>query len=106
MVTAFAERKNYVVKTLAKINGIKINNPHGAFYAFPDVSSFFGKKDGDNILANAEDVAMYLLHKGQVTVVDGAAFGSPNNIRISFATSMDNLVEAMKRVQYALDLLR
>ena len=65
--------------TLAKINGIKINNPHGAFYAFPDVSSFFGKKDGDNILANAEDVAMYLLHKGQVTVVDGAAFGSPNN---------------------------
>lgn len=106
MVKAFKERKEYVIKALAGIAGIKINNPHGAFYAFPDVSSFFGKKDGDNVMTNAEDVAMYLLHKGHVTVVDGAAFGSPNNIRISFATSMDNLIEACKRIQYALNLLQ
>jgi aspartate aminotransferase len=105
MVKAFKERKDYVIKALAGINGIQINNPDGAFYAFPDVSSFFGKKDGDHVITNAEDVAMYLLHKGHVTVVDGAAFGSPNNIRISFATSMDNLIEACKRIQYALNLL-
>jgi aspartate aminotransferase len=106
MVKAFAERKEYVIKNLARIQGIKINNPAGAFYAFPDVSSFFGKTDGETVMNTAEDVAMYLLHKGHVTVVDGAAFGSPNNIRISFATSMDNLIEAIKRIQYALDKLK
>ena len=106
MVEAFQERKDYVIKNLARIQGIKINNPDGAFYAFPDVSSFYGKKDGENTLNNSEDIAMYLLHKGHVTVVDGSAFGSPNNVRISFATSMDNLIEAIKRIQYALDLLK
>ncbi len=106
MVDAFKERKEYVIKNLARIEGIKINNPAGAFYAFPDVSSFFGKTDGETVMNTAEDVAMYLLHKGHVTVVDGAAFGSPNNIRISFATSMDNLIEATKRIKYALDLLK
>lgn len=106
MVKAFKERKEYVIKNLARIEGIKINNPDGAFYAFPDVSSFFGKTDGDTVMKNAEDIAMYLLHKGHVTVVDGAAFGSPNNIRISFATSMDNLIEATKRMKFALDLLK
>ena len=106
MVDAFKERKEYVIKNLARIEGIKINNPAGAFYAFPDVSSFFGKTDGETLMNTAEDVAMYLLHKGHVTVVDGAAFGSPNNIRISFATSMDNLIEAIKRIKYALDLLK
>lgn len=106
MVEAFKERKEYVIKNLARISGIKINNPDGAFYAFPDVSSFFGKKDGDQEMKTAEDIAMYLLHKGLVTVVDGAAFGSPHNIRISFATSMDNLIEAIKRIKFALDLLQ
>lgn len=106
MVAAFRERKEYVIKALANIKGVKINNPEGAFYAFPDVSAFFGKKDGEQILNTAEDVAMYLLHKGNVTVVDGVAFGSPNNVRISFATSMDNLIEATKRIKYALDLLQ
>ena len=106
MVEAFKARKEYVIKNLSRIEGIKINNPDGAFYAFPDVSSFFGKKDGTTTINTAEDVAMYLLHKGLVTVVDGAAFGSPDNIRISFATSMDNLIEAIKRIKYALDLLK
>jgi aspartate aminotransferase len=106
MVKAFTERKDYVIKNLARINGIKINNPAGAFYAFPDISSFFGKTDGETVMNTAEDVAMYLLHKGHVTVVDGAAFGSPHNIRISFATSMDNLIEAIKRIQYTLDKLK
>lgn len=105
MVQAFQERKNYVIKSLAKIKGIQINNPDGAFYAFPDVSAFFGKRNGEQVIHNAEDMAMYLLNTAHVTVVDGAAFGSPNNIRISFATSMDNLIEAIKRIQYALDKL-
>lgn len=106
MVEAFKERKEYVIKNLARIQGVKINTPDGAFYAFPDVSAFFGKKDGDQVLSTAEDIAMYLLHKGLVTVVDGSAFGSPNNIRISFATSMDNLIESIKRIKFALDLLQ
>ncbi|MGC4058300.1 MAG: pyridoxal phosphate-dependent aminotransferase [Chitinophagaceae bacterium] len=106
MVKAFRERKDYVIRSLAKIPGIKINNPSGAFYAFPDISSFLGKKDGNDVMNTSEDIAMFLLHKGLVTVVDGAAFGSPNNIRISFATSMDNLIEAIKRIEYALGLLQ
>lgn len=106
MVKAFKERKEYVIRALAKIPGVKINDPKGAFYAFPDISSFFGKSDGEQTLQTAEDVTMYLLHKGHVTVVDGAAFGSPNNIRISFATSLDNLIEACKRIQFALEQLR
>lgn len=106
MVKAFKERKDYVIRALSKIPGIRINNPDGAFYAFPDISSFLGKKDGEELIQTAEDLSMYLLHKGHVTVVDGAAFGSPNNIRISFATSMDNLIEAIKRIEYALGLLR
>lgn len=105
MVKAFAERKEYVIKNLARIQGIKINKPDGAFYAFPDVSAFFGKRNGEQVIHNAEDMAMYLLNTAHVTVVDGAAFGSPNNIRISFATSMYNLIEAIKRIQYALDKL-
>lgn len=106
MVEAFKERKEYVIKNLARIPGIKINNPQGAFYAFPDISSFFGKKNGDTLIRNSDDMTMYLLHTGHVTVVDGAAFGSPNNVRISFATSMDNLIEAIKRMRYALELLQ
>lgn len=106
MVKAFKERKDYVIRALAKIPGIRINNPDGAFYAFPDISAFLGKKDGDEVISSAEDLSMFLLHKGLVTVVDGAAFGSPNNIRISFATSMDNLTEAIKRMDYAFGLLK
>lgn len=106
MVKAFKERKDYVIRSLAKIPGIRINNPDGAFYAFPDISAFLGKKDGEELITSAEDLSMFLLHKGLVTVVDGAAFGSPNNIRISFATSMDNLIEAIKRMEYALGLLK
>ncbi|GAA4456131.1 pyridoxal phosphate-dependent aminotransferase [Rurimicrobium arvi] len=106
MVKAFRERKDYVIRSLAKIPGIRINNPSGAFYAFPDISAFLGKKDGEDVMNTSEDIAMFLLHKGLVTVVDGAAFGSPNNIRISFATSMDNLIEAIKRIEYALGLLQ
>lgn len=106
MVKAFKERRDYVIRTLAKINGIRINNPDGAFYAFPDISSFFGKSDGETTINTDEDLAMYLLHKGHVTVVNGAAFGDPSCIRLSFATSMDNLIEATKRIKYALDLLQ
>ncbi len=106
MVEAFRERKEFVIKALSEIDGIKINNPKGAFYAFPDIANFIGKKDGDTIINNDEDLAMYLLHKANVTVVNGAAFGNDHCLRISFASSMDKLVEAMKRIKTALDHLQ
>lgn len=106
MVKSFRERKNFVIKNLSQIEGIRINNPDGAFYAFPDISSFFGKSDGETTIHTDEDLAMYLLNKGQVSVVNGAAFGDDKCIRISFATSMDNLIEAIKRIRFALDLLK
>jgi aspartate aminotransferase len=76
--------------------------PHGAFYAFPDISSFFGKRHGDTVIKNDEDLSMYLLHVGHVSTVNGDAFGAPDCIRISFATSMDKLEGAMKRMAEAL----
>jgi aspartate aminotransferase len=106
MVEAFAERRAYVVKALSEIDGIKVNQPEGAFYAFPDISSFIGKSDGEVTIQSDEDLAMYILHKGHVTVVNGAAFGSPQNIRISFATSMDQLIEACKRLKQVLGQLK
>ncbi len=105
MTAAFRERRDYVIDALSKIPGLKVNMPDGAFYAFPDVSSFFGKTDGETVINNDEDVAMYLLHKAHVSTVNGAAFGNGNCIRISFATSMDNLKEAIKRMQEALGKL-
>lgn len=105
MTAAFKQRRDYIIPALAKIPGIKINMPPGAFYAFPDVSSFFGKTDGQYHIANDEDLSMYLLHKAHVTTVNGSAFGSPECIRISFATSMDMLEEAVRRITDALSAL-
>lgn len=106
MVKSFEERKKYVISNLSRIQGLKVNKPSGAFYAFPDISSFFGKSDGNQIINTSEDMAMYLLNSAYLAVVDGAAFGSANNIRLSFATSMDNLIEAIKRIKFALDKLQ
>ena len=102
MVEAFKERRDFIIKALADIPGIKINNPPGAFYAFPDISSFFGKTDGTTTIKNDEDLSMYLLHTAHVSTVNGDAFGNNSCIRISFATSMDNLKEATKRMRDAL----
>lgn len=106
MTAAFHERRDFVIKALQQMNGVKVNMPDGAFYAFPDISYFFGKSDGDATISNDEDLSMYLLHKGNVTTVSGSAFGDGDCLRLSFATSMDNLKEAMKRIAEALGKLQ
>ncbi len=102
MVEAFRQRRDYVIGALKKMPGIKINMPEGAFYAFPDISSFYGKKYGDSVIANADDMSMFLLNEAHVATVCGTAFGDNHCIRISFATSMTNLMEAMERIAAAL----
>ncbi len=105
MVEAFKQRRDYVIGALKKMPGVKSNSPEGAFYAFPDISSFFGKSYGDHVIANDSDMSMYLLNVAHVSTVCGSAFGNANCIRISFATSMANLMEAMERVAAALGKL-
>jgi len=105
MVEAFKQRCDYVIGALKKIPGIKTHNPMGAFYAFPDISSFFGKRYGSYTINNDDDMSMYLLNEAHVSTVCGSAFGAPNCIRLSFATSMTNLMEAMARLEKALGQL-
>lgn len=106
MTAAFRERRDFVIDALRSMDGIKINTPEGAFYAFPDVSFFFGTTYGnDRTINNDEDLAMYLLHEAHVSTVNGEAFGDKNCIRISYATSMENLKEAMLRLKTALGKL-
>jgi len=105
MTEAFKQRRDYVIGALKKMPGVKSNQPEGAFYAFPDISSFFGKHYGDSVISNAEDMSMYLLHEAHVASVCGSAFGDNNCIRLSFATSMTNLMEAMNRIAEALKRL-
>lgn len=106
MKEAFQERRDYVIKTLQSMPGVKATVPDGAFYAFPDISSFFGKSDGETTISNDEDLSMYLLHKGNITTVSGSAFGDSNCIRISFATSLDMLKEALERMRKTLAQLK
>lgn len=105
MRDAFKERKDFVIGALRNIEGISINDPEGAFYAFPNVSKFFGRSNGDIVINNDEDFCMYLLHTAHISTVKGSAFGNENCIRISFATSMDKLKEAMQRMKDALSKL-
>ncbi|MBL7718907.1 MAG: pyridoxal phosphate-dependent aminotransferase [Flavipsychrobacter sp.] len=105
MVKAFRERRDYVTDALNSMPGVKMNVPDGAFYAFPNISSFIGKSDGETVINNDEDFSMYLLHKAHVTTVNGGAFGNPNCIRISTATSIDKLKKAMERIKAALEKL-
>ncbi|MCC7030130.1 MAG: pyridoxal phosphate-dependent aminotransferase [Chitinophagaceae bacterium] len=98
MCAAFRERRDFLVAALREIPGLKVNNPPGAFYVFPDVRFYLGKKD----IANAEDLCMYLLHHAKVSCVTGDAFGDPHCIRISYATALDKLQEAVKRIKAAL----
>ncbi len=106
MVKAFKERKEYIIPALRAINGVRISEPEGAFYAFPDISSFFGKSNGAATINNADDMAMYLLNTAHVIGVSGAAFGDENCIRFSFAASMDTLKEGARRLKEALDALQ
>jgi aspartate aminotransferase len=98
MREAFLKRRDMVIAGLSAIPGFKVNNPVGAFYSFPDISSFFGKSDGDLTINNSDDFCEYLLNKAYVAVVTGAAFGAPDCFRLSYAASDDTLKEAIQRI--------
>jgi aspartate aminotransferase len=106
MKSAFLERRNFMIDQLNSIPGMKINQPQGAFYVFPDVSEFFGKSVGDKLINNADDLCLYLLEEAKVALVTGNAFGSPSCIRISYAASMKELSEAMLRISKAINQLK
>lgn len=106
MKEAFARRRQLVYDLLAEIPGVKTNLPEGAFYFFPEISSFFGKKDENgNIIKNSSDLALYLLNVGHVATVGGDSFGNDKYIRLSYAASDESLVEALKRIKEALGKL-
>lgn len=105
MVKAFRERRDYFIPALQAIPGVEISQPEGAFYAFPDISSFFGKSHNGFTINNADDMAMYLLNTAHTIGVSGTAFGDPNCIRFSFATSMDVLEEGVERLKGAWNAL-
>ncbi|MDY5999843.1 MAG: pyridoxal phosphate-dependent aminotransferase [Candidatus Limisoma sp.] len=106
MRVAFERRRNLICSLLAKIPGLKINHPEGAFYIFPEVSAYFGKKYGDKTINDANDLAMYLLETGHVATVGGDAFCAPGYIRLSYATSDDNIRKAVARIADALKMLK
>ena len=107
MRQAFERRRDLIVKLAKDIPGLEVNVPEGAFYLFPKCSSFYGKQTPDGqTIANSTDLAMYLLEKGHVATVGGDAFGDPECFRMSYATSDDNIVEAMRRIKVALASLR
>lgn len=106
MVEAFHRRRDLLVKGLSEIPGIKCNLPDGAFYVFPDVTAFYGKTDGETTIKDDMDMALYLLAKAFVATVPGGAFGDPRCIRLSYATSDENLVTALKNIKKALAALR
>ena len=106
MRKAFERRKDLIVKLAKEIPGLEVNDPHGAFYLFPKCTSFFGKSCGDTVINTSTDLALYLLEKGHVATVAGDAFGSPECFRMSYATSDENIVEAMRRIKECLASLK
>ena len=106
MASAYKRRRKLVLDLLGEIPGIKSNEPGGAFYVFPDISSYFGKSDGETTINTSGDLALYLLAKAHVSVVGGGAFGSPKCIRISYAASDENLQVALVHIKEALAKLK
>ncbi|HXI00789.1 MAG TPA: pyridoxal phosphate-dependent aminotransferase [Sphingobacteriaceae bacterium] len=107
MKEVFLRRRDLVYGLLKDIPGLKVNLPAGAFYFFPDVSSFFDKKTEEGeMIKNADDLALYLLNKGHIALVSGDSFGDPKSIRISYAAADEKLIEAMKRIKTALGKLK
>ncbi len=102
MIDKFKERRDLILELLGTIDGFKLNIPEGAFYVFPDVSSYFGKELHGTRINNASDFAMYLLEKANVATVTGEAFGNPNCIRISYAASEADIKEAIARIKKVL----
>ena len=103
---AFLRRKDLIVRLAREIPGLEVNDPQGAFYLFPRCSSYFGKSDGDRVIKTSTDLAMYLLEVGHVATVGGDAFGSPDCFRMSYATSDENIIEAMSRIKNCLAKLK
>ena len=102
MVDEFSKRREIIIELLTAIPGFKLNKPKGAFYVFPDISYYFGKKIRGKTLNNASDFALYLLEEANVATVTGEAFGNDNCIRISYAASVKNIQEAVKRIAHSL----
>jgi aspartate aminotransferase len=105
MKEAFHRRRDLICSLLKEIPGLKVGTPQGAFYVMPEITYYLGKSDGTTRINNSDDLALYLLDKAQVAVVGGDAFGAPQCIRISYANSDELLVEAVKRIKAALELL-
>lgn len=101
MVDEFRSRRTLIIDLLSEIDGFSLNKPKGAFYVFPDISYFFGKTLKGKKINNASDFAIYLLENAHVATVTGDAFGAPNNIRISYAASKENIIKAIERIKRA-----
>lgn len=106
MRDTFKTRRDLVLNLVKNIPGFVCNVPEGAFYIFPEVKNLFGKTDGTTVINNAEDLSMYILANAHVTTVTGEAFGSPNNLRLSYAAGTDDLKEAFTRIQKAVEKLK
>lgn len=106
MVDEYRKRREIVYSLLKEIPGVKSNYPQGAFYFFPDVSSYFGKSDGSMKIRNGDDFCLYMLEQAHVSLVPGGAFGDENCVRLSYAASENDLREALKRIKEALAKLR
>jgi len=106
MRVAFERRRNLIVKLAKEVPGLEVNMPQGAFYLFPKCNSYFGKSNGEKTINNSTDFAMYLLEEAHVATVGGDAFGDPDCFRMSYATSDENIVEAIKRIKEALSKLK
>lgn len=102
MLEEFKKRRKRVIELLAEIPGLKLSEPAGAFYVFPEVTAYFGKSNGTDRISNADDLCMYLLNKAHVSTVTGRAFGEPNCIRLSFANSMEKIEGGLQRIRKAM----
>lgn len=106
MVKAFRQRRDFMLDRLRKIQGLQVPTPEGAFYLFPDVSSFFGKRTpGGKVVSDSNDLCLYLLEEQNVALVPGSGFGTPEGLRISYAASLDDLREATRRIEAGLNAL-
>ena len=105
MTAAFKKRRDLIISLLKDIPGFKCNFPTGAFYIFPDISYYFGKTDGQTVINNSDDFALFLLHQAHVATVGGSAFGDDNCFRISYAASEQNIEEAVRRIKKAVTTL-
>ncbi len=106
MAMEFEKRKNYIVKRLNDIPGFKCFNPQGAFYVFPNISWFYSKKHDGKEIKNSVDFTEFLLEEAKVAVVPGIEFGSDNHIRISYATSMEEIKKGVDRIEKAVEKLK